>query len=229
MKLNFVSYLVLFFLMLGAIGCESEDSENVDQDRIYAAYELFYDETENVTYAKTTFSFGNLTGTRLELSEGASIIFNDTAIPFNNVGGFYELKLAGLVNSGTFLYTDLDGEVFSNLITLRAVNFPENIPTILDRSQSYELIWQGASVAEGASSVVATVVPNNIQQTKVFTQSNEDATSVVLGSGVLQDIDPQPGTLILERFDITEATETTSAGGLITGRYRPTVLSINIE
>ncbi len=229
MKTNFFNKVLLVFLIFGIASCESEDSENVNQDRIYGAYELFYDQTENTTYAKTTFTFGNLTGTRLELSEGASIFFNETAVPFNTIGGFYELKLAGLVNSGTFTYTDLNGEIFTNSITLRSIAFPENVPTTLDRSQSYDIIWEGGDVAGGLSSVVATVVPNNLQQTKIFAQGNEGATSVVLTSGVLQEIEPQAGTLVLERFDIAEAEDVTSAGGLITGRYRPTVLSVVIE
>ncbi len=229
MKSNSLIILASIFMTFFLFGCETENSEDVNQDRIFVAYELFYDQPEDVTYAKVVFTLGNLTGTRLELSEGASITFDGTTIPFENVRGVYELKLSGLVNNGSFVYNDLDGEKFTNSITLRSVDFPSDVPTTINRSQSYEITWTGEPVGEGSSSVVATVVPNNLAQTKIFTQANSGATSVVLTPNILSDIEPQGGTLVLERFDIGDANQTTGAGGIITGRYRPDTADITIE
>ncbi|QLE00288.1 hypothetical protein HX109_01415 [Galbibacter sp. BG1] len=209
--------------------CETENSEDVTQNRIFTSYEILYLQDEDKTVAKATFTFGNASGTRLELSEGASVTFNDKKIPFNSLLGNYELEMSGLVESGTFTYTDIEGNTFTNEFAIKPIAFVENVPTTIERSKSYDIDWIGDPVGSGESSVVVTVVPNNLGQTKIFIEADENAETVVLNPTVLSEIDPQPGRLYIERKDVSTEMESTSAGGVFYGNYRATSVPITIE
>ncbi len=222
--------LQILFLCFLITGCESESSADVSQDRIYAAYGALYDEFQDLTIINVTFSLGNYNGTRLELAEGATLLFNDREVPFLTGLGYYELKLPGFVQEGTFVYTDLDGQLFTNNLRIRTIDFTEGTPTTIDRAQSYEITWEGEPVGNGDSSVVASIIPNNLGESKFFPQTDDGATSVLLTPNFLGTIaDAQGGSMVLERFDVSIAASASSAGGLVTARYRPKSITITIE
>lgn len=226
--LRLVPILFLAIVLLFVTGCESEDSENVEQDRIYALYELFYNENENVTLARTTFYFGNRTGTKLELSGGASITFDGEALSYNPALAYYELAITGSVPSGTFVYTDLDGNIFTNPVAITAVNFPAGQATTLNKSEPYEIIWEGTALAAGES-VAVSVVPNAVSETKLFLQANVGATSIILTPGRLADIESTTGQLVMDRFTSSEPAQATSAGGEVVGHHRASNHSVTIQ
>ncbi len=218
------------FVFLLVSSCESESSADVNQDRIFAAYGALYDEFQDLTIVNVTFSLGNYNGTRLELADGASISFNDREVPFLTGLGYYELKLPGFVQEGTFIYTDLDNQIFTNSLSIRTIDFAQETPTTINRAESYEISWDGEPVGSGDSSVVASIIPNNLGESKFFPQNNDGATAVLLTPNFLGTIaDAQGGAMLLERFDISEANSTSSAGGLVTARYRPKSIAITIE
>ena len=225
--LRSVPILFLAIVLLFITGCESEDSENVEQDRIYALYELFYNENENLTLARTTFYFGNPTGTKLELSGGASITFDGEALSYNPTLAYYELAITGPVSSGTFVYTDLDGNTFTNPVAITAVDFPAGQATTLDKSEPYEIAWEGSALVAGES-VTVSLVPNAVSETKLFLQVNIGATSIVLTPGRLADIESTVGQLVMDRFTSSEPAQATSAGGEVVGHYRAPNLSVDI-
>ena len=221
--------IVCVMAMFLFTACESESSEDVNQDRIFTTYEILYLQDQDKTVARALFTFGNAAGTRLELSQGASVMFNNQTIPFKDLLGHYELELSGLVNSGTFDYTDLNGNDFTNSFSIDPIEFNQSAPDTINRSSSYSIDWIGNPVGSGASSVVVTVVPNNIGQSKLFIEADEGATSVILEPTILMDIDPQPGKLFIERKDVTDVIDGTSAGGVQKGNFRAMSKSITIE
>ncbi len=225
-RLPYLSFICLIFL---CFGCETESTVDVSQDRIYVAYGALWDEAQDLTIINVTFSLGNYNGTRLELAEGAAISFNGDAVPYTSLG-YYELKLTGFVQTGTFEYIDLNGNVFQNDISIVPIAFAAGTPTVIDRSKSHEIRWDGQAVGTGQSSVVATVVPSNLGETKLFSQTAEGATSVMLTPDVLGQIaNEQKGLLVLERIEAMDAMDATEAGGLVTARYRPNALDIDID
>ncbi|MEL7002277.1 MAG: hypothetical protein AAFN93_06025 [Bacteroidota bacterium] len=230
MKLNLKSLLSLFFVVILFVGtsCESEDSENVNQDRIYALYELFYDVNRDVTFARTTFFFGNATGTKLELSDGATITFNGQSLSFDRTLAYYELRLSGLVTSGTFVYNDLDNNSFTNSVAITTTDFATDQSTVVDKSASYEIVWDGPVLSEGES-VTVSIVPNAIAETELFIQNNTGANSIILTPNRLDDIQSTVGALVMDRFTSSEPAQATSAGGEVLGHYRAANLDVTIQ
>jgi len=65
-------------------GCLSEESINVEQDRIWTYYELLYDANQDITYAIAQFKFGNGLGTFLKLSELSQVTLMERNWFMNN-------------------------------------------------------------------------------------------------------------------------------------------------
>ncbi|NJN25780.1 MAG: hypothetical protein HC819_07350 [Cyclobacteriaceae bacterium] len=227
--MNIKCIALLLMASLAMFSCETESSGDVAQDRIFTNYELIYLQDEDKTQAKAIFTFGTATGTRLQLAEGAIVTFNDQPIPYNSLLGMYELELSGLTNSGTFKYVDLENKTFTNTVQLRAIGFAATVPSKIDRSKSTEITWTGEPVGAGVSSVVATVVPNNLGQTKLFIEADEGAKTVILNPVELLKIDPQPAKLFIERKDVPIIQQASSAGGLLTASYRAASVSVTLE
>ncbi len=229
MKSKTFKLSIAAFLLIALSACQKEDSANVNQDRIFAAYELFFNENENTTTATAIFTFGNRTGTRLTLSEGSTVTFDGEQMAYDQITGAYLSETAGYKASGTFVFEDLDTGIFTNSVNLTPIAFSEEVPLTLDRSQSHEIGWVGDVVTSDRSFVSATVVPNNLEQTKVFIQNDAGADTVILTSDKLSEIDPQPAELFLERTTESVPAEASSAGGVVIARYRPMARNIQVE
>lgn len=214
-------------LLVGLTGCLREDSENVNQDRIWAHYELFYDGNEDITYARTTFRFGNGLGTKLELTEPSTVSFDGVQMPFRPALGYYETSLAGFVDNGTFVFTDMDGNSFVNDATIRAIEHPMNVPTLV-HGQSVAYGWQGDAVASGET-VTLIITGGNSGGTQTFTTSAIGATQLVLPMNQVNQLSTGTGDALIERTFAPEVQQATSAGGLIWGRYRAVNVPVTIE
>lgn len=98
--------------------CTKENSSDVNQDKIYAEYELAYDENLDKTYASCVFKFSNAFGTNLQLSAPSEIKFGNDVLTFDPLLSYYRKEYAGLVTSGTFTFTDTAGVSYQNTVTL---------------------------------------------------------------------------------------------------------------
>jgi hypothetical protein len=226
---NLFKSILFFALALTLFGCESEESSNVNQTRIFTSYELVYLQQENITKAVATFTLTNISGTRLKLSDGATIKFNGQSLPFNELLGSYELNLNNYVNTGNFEYKDLSNQTYNNTATIKEINFINNFPTTLARSENYTLSWLGDPVGSGDSNVNVIVSPNNLGQSKGFFQEQEGATSLILTASTLSTIDSQPARIILERKEVSNTTQGTEVGGKIFVKYIPTPKNVTLQ
>lgn len=200
------------------MSCNREDSENVNQDTIWAHYELFYNANDDVTYARATFRFSNATGTKLELSDGAAVKFNGEQIPWQNGLAFYEEDLAGLIDNGTFEYTDLDGNVFTNSITVPSVAFPAGLDSI-PRDQAFELFWIGDELAADES--VAVWINGDLEgDSHLFFEDDDGSESIILTADEMQDLPEGDADWVMDRTYSPDLSQGTSRGGLLTGRMR---------
>jgi len=64
-------------------GCGGEESSVVKQDRIHTAYWLYVDANTDITYSRATFRLGHVLGTVLELTDLATVTFNDQPAAFS--------------------------------------------------------------------------------------------------------------------------------------------------
>ena len=215
-----IAAVFLFFTS----SCVRETSDNVNQDKIFTEYELFYNANEDKTYARATFRFSNTLGTKLELAEGSEVFFEGDLLTFNEVLAYYEREYAGLVDTGSFEWIDLDGNVFRNAVQINEIQYPDGIDTI-GRTASFEITWTGDELANDEL-VTVTVNGENEGDAKIFVTNDVGANSIILDLDKLQGVGAGPGKIWMDRSYSPVLQEETSAGGRITGRYRPVNLDV---
>jgi hypothetical protein len=199
--------------------CNREPSDAVDQDRIFTTYELFYDANDDVTYARATFQFSSATGTRLELVDPSEVLFEGSPLSWKPALAYYETELAGFVDSGTFEWTDTEGNSYTNTAEIFPIDFPDGGIDTVGRDAAYELTWEGDAV-DAFMTINVTANGENEGDAQAFSTANVGATSIILPKDKLEQIGVGPGTMTLGRTYSPALQEATGAGGLLIGRYR---------
>ncbi|MFC2111212.1 hypothetical protein ACFLQ5_02035 [Bacteroidota bacterium] len=201
--------------------CAKEESENVKQDSIYTIYELFYNLNTDKTTAQATFRFGGATGTLLDLNAPAISTFNGDELLYNSVSGVHKKEYAGIIKSGTFIYTDLDNNTFTNTTpTMDSISFPL-IDTISSGS-AFTFQWVGNPV--GTKETI-TLTIDGIQQGnfEVFSKILVGATEIILPVNKLQNLGIGNASCTLTRaFNKYTVDQGTSKGGRMAVRYATT-------
>jgi len=219
-----IAFLCLVCLLMG---CAKEDSDDVNQDRIYAEYELFYDKNTDKTYASAIFRFGNAAGTQLQLTAPSEVKFNGDVLPFDPVFSYYRKEYSGLVTSGTFVFTDTQGVSYSNSVSsTRTLAFPASLDTI-HSSNSYTLTWAGDSVVTGERVDLWMDGPlqNNVEY---FTQYTLNTNSFVLPANRLQALGTGSTACAMERIWEQTASSVTGAGGKVRVKYKALSRTIQV-
>ncbi len=217
----------LFYLFLGvgllAASCAKEDSSDVNQDKIYCDYELFYNQNEDKTHAVARFRFGGPTGTLLELSDstGAGVTFNGDAMAYNGWYGGHHVEYAGNVTTGTFVYTNTDGTVFTNSVPAGdTIAFPVGFDTI-NKSAAQTLEWVGSQLA--ADQKVSVFIGSwTWGEDALFYTEADGAYDIVMGVTQMQNLAVGSATFYMDRATGLAVTEGTSEGGRIRYKYRCT-------
>lgn len=211
--------LSALMLMFTFTSCNKEDSDSVNQDKIYTAYEFDYDKNTNITYARAWFRFGNILGTPLELKDpGATITFNGDTMPFKSSLSYYELQFPGALTTGTFIYTDLNNDTYTNTVAMaKPIDWPAIVDTI-QRSINNQRTCIGDSLGGGEKFITKVTGPGNIDP-QYFTTTGVGMQSVTLLSSQLIMVNQGMGTVRLERKYEPALQQKTLAGGCITSVY----------
>ncbi|MBD3638096.1 MAG: hypothetical protein HUJ25_12155 [Crocinitomicaceae bacterium] len=224
----------LFYLMIGAgmllVSCAKEDSNDVNQDKIWTEYELFYNQNDDKTHAIARFRFGGPTGTLLELSDstGASVTFDGTVMPYNSWWGAHHLEFAGNVTTGTFLYTNTNGTQYTNSVPSGAesVAFPIGFDTIV-KSQSETFAWAGTAIA--ANQHIALFVGSwTWGDDALFYTDALGATNLVMGVNAKSNLALGTATVYMDRVVKNASINGTPEGGIIRYKYRPTNAQVEV-
>lgn len=225
--IKFLFLPALYMAVMFLSSCAREESIDVNQDKIHTAYELYYNANEDKTYARATFKFSNALGTNLKLTAPSEIRFNGDILSFKETLAYYEKEYAGKITTGTFQWTDTDGSIYENTITIRDIDYPANLDTI-PRSAAYEFFWVGDSLIANEKVILTVngVLEGDVQ---IFYQSNVNAASVILALNQLQALGQGQGSLWMDRLYEPALTEKTSAGGSITGHYRPVNKTVYLD
>lgn len=215
-------------LILGAItsvvlftACEKPaDSKDVKQDKIYGEYELFYDKNTDKTYASAWFRFNSGSGTPLQLSAPSEIKFNNDAIPYDQLFGYYRKEYAGQITSGTFNFKDGDGTTYANTVAIAKALTNPVIDTIRRANGAYTYVWTGDSLV--ASELIGLTIGNvvNPLNFQVFLQNTVNSKNIVLPLNQLNQLPIGMSYCQLDRASEKAATNATSAGGKTRSKYR---------
>jgi len=142
-------YLTFAVVLITMFSCRKENSEKVDQDKIWTDYRVVYRSDLDSTLARVTFREENASGVNLKLSSKSSLLVNNQEGKYDNLYLRYENGITGGVKSVDFKYTDLDDNVFANTVEiLNDIAVPGNLDTIYKDSTMF-VPWEGSPIEEG--------------------------------------------------------------------------------
>jgi len=216
-----VSAMIYFFC-----SCESESSADVNQDRIHVLYEILYNETSDLSHARATFFFGGVTGTRLELASPSEVTANAEAMGYKSTLAYYEKEFTGYVQTCEFIWKDMDGNIFTNTVSIKEIDFPVTMDTIV-KGQAYELTWVGTALETGET-VWAYLDGTSENDEVLATQNTQNATSIFLTAVQTDKLSVGTNTIKLTRKNNVDGQEVTSAGGSCTGTYETRTINIEV-
>jgi hypothetical protein len=218
---------ILFLLSMYFISCTIEDSSDVNQQKIYADYDLRYDANSDKTRVVARFRFGGATGTLLQLTGDAQVLFKGDKLPFQTVFGGHTKEYAGEISTGSFEYTNTEFDVVINEIpTYESIGFPDDLSEV-SKSGSYELSWKGKplSVDQRAAVFIGSWTWG---QDALFIEDGDGTTSVILGKDKLAQVATGNTTFYLERTTATDIGQGTPEGGRIRSSYRGINKSVEV-
>ena len=207
-------------ILVLSISCAKEDSEDVNQDKIYSAYEVFYNQNTDKTTVLARFKFGGATGTNLELTDGATCTFNGDLLTYNALWVGHVKEYSGLVSSGTFNYEDVNGDVYVNAsLQMDTIAQDPTLDTIV-KSQANTLTWGGGVLAAGEHVNVFIGSWTWGEDALIF-QGQQGASNVVIGTNQTSSLALGTATTHIERVRTSLSIQGTSKGGTIKSRYKP--------
>ena len=227
MKNILLTTLLLFSGLALFTSCAKENSEDVNQDKIYTAYELFYNANSDKTVAVARFRFGGATGTILELTSGANVTFNGDDLTYNGWYGGHVKEYAGMVTSGDFVYTDVDGNVFTNAtLPMDTAGYEAGFDTIV-KSQANTFTWTGNALASGES-IGLFVGSWTWGEDALFYQGQSGATNLIMGINQMANLAEGTSTVYMDRKNTSTSIDGTSEGGTIKSTYRPVNVQVQV-
>ncbi|MDY0140936.1 MAG: hypothetical protein RBR97_03495 [Bacteroidales bacterium] len=222
--------IVLISIVLAAAlfvfsSCERENSSDVNQDRIFVIYEMVYHQSTDITYARASFFFGGVTGTKLELSDPNKIICNDKILSLKSALAYYEKEFEGFIDTANYKFTDADGNSFVNEVYIKEIGLSENPDTII-KGNSFTLNFNGEPLAQRESVYVC--IDGLLENDKISVyQNTSGATSIIIPANQTSKLSVGTNTVYLRRKTEITPQETSSAGASCSGIYQ--TKEINIE
>ena len=212
-------WILSVIISAALISCRGESAGDVNQDRIYTEYEQFYNSNTGTTTVIARFRFGGALGTLLKLDSTDNVKFNGEVLPYNIFWGGHVKEYVGNIAPGTFVYTNLDGNVFTNSVpSFEAIDFPVNFSQ-LSRTSAYDFQWIGAALSQNQEVGVFVGSWAWGDNTWNFTNSG-GATNMVFGINSLSNLPLGTSTVYLDRNTKSTSIQGTSKGGVIRGKFR---------
>ncbi len=214
-KLGLLSLLVISIL----ISCAKENASDVNQDKIYTDYEVFYNQNTDKTWVIAKFRFGGPTGTILELDSTSYVTFNGDTLAYNIFYTGHFKEYAGRITTGTFKYENIAGQTFVNSIpNVDVLAFASDFDS-LKKSQAQTITWVGSALAANES--VGIFVGNGAWGQAALTWQDQDgASNIVLGITQMASLGLGNSTAFMDRQNEIDVTQGTSKGGKIRAKYR---------
>jgi hypothetical protein len=210
--------LALFSVIILA-SCEVEDSSDVNQERIYAIYEAFYNDNTDKTWVVARFRFGGPTGTLLQLNDPAEVSFEGDQLSWNPLFFGHFKEYAGRISQGTFSYTNTNGETFTNdLFPTDSIAFQASFDS-LSKSMANSIVWEGPVL--GPDQRVGLFVGSwTWGQDALGLQLTEGSNDVVLGTDQMKDVPVGNAICYMDRTTEVPLQEGTSEGGVVRATFR---------
>jgi hypothetical protein len=225
-QLPFLFSCLAFLSLTLWSSCGLDGGENITPSQIYLDFDLLYDANEDITYARAAFLFGGRNGSLLELEEGASITLDGEPLVFNRVFSFYELNRTGFNQTGIFVYTDQNGQEYTNTATIVPIEFPDSVANIT-AGEDYALSWNGGPVAQNEAVFLSLVLNDPIYTDRLWVQDSVGATRLTVPRDLVS-LPSIPVRLILDRNRNNPEVQAPAIGGSVSSNYRPVIEEVRI-
>ena len=219
---NLLLFLLAFIILSS---CDTESSDEVAVSALWQGYALYYDKTENKTWAMAEFRDGGPFGNDVILYAPSGITMNGNnmhyhAIPFDLFFHHYGLIEDGLLSAVTYVFTDKNSKTYTNHADLTGmeVDFPSNMDTI-SKSEGIVIYWSGDPVKLGESVKVEITVFNDT--TTLYSESTSTVGDISISFSATELAAIPTG---MQSFDITRSVTAdlqavTAKGGMIETTY----------
>lgn len=142
-------------------GCSTDTTriDHVKTEAIHQIYAVTWNAAKDRTDAYARFRVGGSSGTNLELTDRASVVWNRQPLAaMSFLGKCYGLTSPGFTAEHTFVFTDADGRTFTNPVRLERIDLDRAMPAKLSRGVPHTLRFAGAPVGDGET-VTLTITP----------------------------------------------------------------------
>ncbi len=230
-KLGFFLQLWLLLTLIAAAGCfsqPSEDSSEVDQDRIHVGYRVSYDGDTNQTTVAARFRFGNTFGTPLRLDTPASIHFNDDSMTYHEFLDEYQRDYKGVPSDGAFHYIDNANHHYDNtVIWPKRIELPTNI-TIL-RNQDHVLSFGPDALIAGEQAEVSIESQVEPGKSAFASEYHVGKNTITLQKYQLEQLPQGAATLKVKRTLSSPAEHQSGAGSDMDVIYQHATITVTIN
>lgn len=220
----------LFALLAGIYSltaCQKEDSNDVNQDKIYTVYELNYNQNTDKTVAICRLRFGSPTGTLLEATGAASVQYNGDNLPYSYIYSGHAKEYAGKLTGGSFTYTNTAGTSFVNTVpSMDTVATPSSFDTIV-KSQANTYTWIGNPLASNERMNLY-LGSWTWGQDALFFALTAGQTDIVMGISALSSLALGTSTCHVERVHEIPVSNGTPEGGVIRAVFKTTNKTVTV-
>lgn len=204
-------------LCIIAAGCKMDETLDVNQRKIYSEYELFYNKAEDRTYIRAQFRHKKSTGNVLRLTSPSLVRFDDFYLEYNSLIQSYEKIIDGYIESGTFVWEDLEGKRYYNFIKLAPIeilDFDE-----LDTKEEQKIYWSAAPLQYNET-IMLFVIPGSHGSARYLTEESPGSDFITVPVTVSSLFSGQTVRVAVQRTFSSVPEQRTEAGGKISSRYR---------
>lgn len=222
-----MSYFRILFIVVVSLlsSCKPDETIDVNQDKIFTEFELFYNEVEQRTYATAKFRHKKAKGTVLKLSSSSSVTFANQELFYNAALQQYEKIFDSLLSHGEFVWLDTDGRKYTNSIELSDISLPEGQVLIPGKDNS--ILWSGLPIREGEYVILFLNSPG--EGTQYVINKTFGSKSVEVQPRTLDKLSKGEILTRIERNSVFDLNEQTGSGGSLKAKYRSTEVSVVFE
>lgn len=230
---KFVTRGILMTTIVGTLGCGSiatEDSDKVDQSRIFPFYEVQFSKEEEVTRVSAEFRFGGMSGTTLRLVGKSQVKHSQISLVEKQLlGTSYSGERAGLVAEHVFNYFDNERRNYENVLTITGLTIASSVPRTTTRTSDLNIAWEGNSLSEGESVIAHLKKIDDPNSSAIGIITSSGVNSVVIRSSDLARLPIGRYVLQLERKKEGNLLHAASVGGVFSSRYFSEKRTVEIQ
>jgi len=136
------SYILLIIIPVVLFSCKKR-SQKLEASEVYQSYTMSYDENDDKTTYTVMFRKKDSDGKIVKLTKGANVSVDGHTMERNGIN--YTHSISGLDTLATFIFTDNDGNIYTNEVT-DARYIGNDYHYYIPKSSSFYWDWLGAEI-----------------------------------------------------------------------------------